>query len=201
MKNISNSQSIRCLLLFAGWLVCGYTLGANDKLAPAASSYQRSEAAYEVPDVMLVRQDGKKVSLKKELNDGRPVFLNFIYASCTTLCPVLSHVFSKTQEQLGKERDKVHLVSISLDPENDTPAKLIEYGKKFKAGAHWQHYTGTKQDSVTVQKAFDAYRGDKMNHTPTTFLRASPGKAWVRLDGFLSPDDLIREYHNLIKPE
>jgi len=133
MNNPSNNRQYICrLLLLTGLLACGYAFGTDD--AKGKPTYQRSEAPYQVPEVMLVRQDGKKVSFKEELDDGRPVIMNFIYSSCTTICPVLSHVFSKAQAKLGKERDQVHMVSISLDPEHDTPAKLIAYSKKFKAG-------------------------------------------------------------------
>jgi protein SCO1/2 len=153
----------------------------------------RTEANYRIPDVIVVREDGQKVSFLKEIDDGRPVMVNFIYASCSAICPVLSHVFAKVQGKLGDDAKKVHMVSVSIDPENDTPAKLVEYAKKFKAGAHWNHYTGTLEASIAIQKAFDAYRGDKMNHTPATLIRGAPGKPWVRLDGFASPDGVIKE--------
>lgn len=164
---------------------------------PAASAVKRSEANYQIPDVQMVREDGTKVSFRAELDDGRPLMINFIYASCSAICPVLSHVFAKVQTKLGKEAQKIHMVSVSIDPENDTPAKLREYAKKFKAGPQWNHYTGTLDASLAVQKAFDAYRGDKMNHTPLTILRAAPGKPWLRLDGFASPDALIAEYRKM----
>jgi protein SCO1/2 len=57
--------------------------------------------------------------------------------------------------------------------------------------------TGTLDDSVAVQRAFDVYRGDKMNHQPATFLRAAPGQPWVRLEGFASAADILREYRQL----
>jgi protein SCO1/2 len=88
-------------------------------------------------------------------------------------------------------------MSISIDPENDTPSKLTEYAKKFGAGPDWHYYTGTMETSITIQKAFDAYRGDKMNHTSLILMRAAPGKPWIRLEGFVSPDAVIDEYHTM----
>lgn len=167
--------------------------------AHTADVIKRTEVAYKVPALTLVRQDGIKVGFPQQLDDGRPVILDFIYTSCTAVCPVTSQVFSQLQEELGKERDKVNMISISIDPEYDTPARLTEYARKFHAAAQWQHYTGTTQASITMQKAFDVYRGDKMNHSPVTFLRAAPGKPWVRLDGFATPDVLLREYRDLAK--
>ena len=152
---------------------------------------------YKIPDVTLVRDDGKKVPFVKELDDGRPVLMNFIYTTCPGICPVMSHVFSQFQERVGADRIKLHMVSISIDPEQDTPARLRAYAKKFSAGSQWQHYTGTVQASVLAQKAFDAYRGDKMSHDPLTLMRAAPGKPWVRVDGFASADDLLQQYLGL----
>jgi len=159
----------------------------------------RRMAEYTVPQISLVRDDGKSVSLPDELNDGRPVILNFIYTTCTAVCPLVSQTISQLQLKLGADRDRVHLVSISIDPEQDTPARLAAYAKKYDAGPEWQHYTGTVAASNATQRAFDAYRGDKMNHTPVTFLRAAPDKAWIRIDGFATADDLLAEVRNMIK--
>lgn len=164
----------------------------------AATNYKRVEAAYKVPSVTLVRQDGSKAPFPAELDDGKPVILDFTYTTCTVICPVLSHTFAKVQEKLGSEASKVHMVTISIDPEFDTPARLVEFAKKFRAGPQWIHYTGSTGDVVAIQNAFDVYRGDKMNHPPAIFLRASPDKPWLRIDGFATPNEVIREYRNLL---
>jgi protein SCO1/2 len=127
------------------------------------------------------------------LNDGRPVVLNFVYTSCTTICPMSSQVFEQFQDELGGAREAVHLVSISIDPEQDTPARLREYAGRFHALKGWDHYSGTLAASLAVQRAFNAYRGDKMSHIPLTLVRAAPGKPWVRFDGFARADDLLAE--------
>ncbi len=164
----------------------------------SAQSIRRSEIEYTLPDVRLVRQDGKAVSLKDAIGDDRPVLVNFIYTTCTTICPLSSQVFAQFQSKLGAAKAKVHLVSFSIDPEQDTPARLVEYAQKFHAGPNWEHFTGTVEASVAVQRSFDAYRGDKMNHGPLTLMRAAHGKQWVRFDGFASADELLAEYQDLI---
>ena len=153
----------------------------------------RTSAAYSIPDVQLVRDDGKTVSLGSELDDGRPVVLSFIFTSCTTVCPVISSTLARLQRKLGPARDRVHLVSITIDPEFDTPARLRAYATRFGAGPNWQHYGGTLAASLATQRAFGVYRGDKMNHAPATLVRTSPGAQWVRLDGFATADQLLAE--------
>lgn len=162
------------------------------------SGTTRTSAEYTLPPVKLVRDDGKTVSLPDELNDGRPVILTFIYTTCTTICPMVSQTLEKLQGELGTERDKVHIVSISIDPEQDTPARLRTYAARFDAGPEWQHYTGTVAASVATQRAFNVYRGDKMNHTPVAFVRAAPGKPWLRIDGFATPAELLGAYHDAV---
>jgi len=158
----------------------------------------RSLADYAAPDVKLVRDDGKTVALGAEMDDGRAVVLSFIYTSCTSVCPVTSHTLSQLQQQLtSAERDGVHFMSITIDPEYDTPARLREYGKKFGAGPQWQHYTGTLAASATAQRAFGVYRGEKMSHAPTTLMRAKPGDRWTRIDGFATADQLLAELRGI----
>jgi protein SCO1/2 len=160
-------------------------------------SYTRMMTNYTPPDVMVVRQDGTDLSFVKELDDGRPVMMNFIFASCSAICPMLSHLFQKVQNRLTASGQKVHLMSISIDPENDTPAVMTEYAKKFSAGPDWNFYTGTRQASIDIQQAFNVYRGDKMNHTSVIVMRAKPGDPWLRLDGFASADEVISEFNKL----
>ena len=165
--------------------------------ADLSKSLQRSIAAYRLSDVTLVREDGKNVKFPREIDDGRPVILNFIFTSCSSVCPLASAVFGQLQSRLGPDRDRVHLVSISIDPEQDTPRRLLEYARRFGAGPEWRHYTGSVQASIALQRDFNVYRGDKMSHTPVTLLRAAPGEPWVRLDGFATANDLYSEYQLL----
>jgi protein SCO1 len=159
----------------------------------SVSATNRTTATYEIPDVRLTRQDGAVVKLNEELNDGRPVVLSFIYTSCTSVCPLISHTLSQLQGKLGDQAGRVHLVSITIDPEQDNPARLREYAKSFNAGPEWQHYTGTLAASQSVQRAFDVYRGNKMDHTPATLIRSMPGAQWTRLEGFASSDQMLSE--------
>jgi protein SCO1/2 len=168
---------------------------AHCHMAPAGQAWTKTTARYELPDVTLVRADGTRVDLRREIDDGRPVLLNFIFTTCTAICPVMSQTFARIQSQ---HLEGVHMVSVSIDPEQDSPARLTEYAHRFGAGPDWTFYTGSPEASIAVQRAFDTYRGDKMNHVPVTFLRAAPGKPWVRLDGFAKADEVAKEYRELL---
>jgi protein SCO1/2 len=173
------------------------TLLAHDGHGHDGSGYTRRIAQYRIPETTLQRADGTLAKFPQEIDAGGPVVLNFIYTTCTAVCPILSHSFADFEKRLG-ERSKARLVSISIDPEEDTPERLSAYARRFDAGPQWRFYTGTHADSVRMQKAFHAYFGDKMHHRPATFLRAAPGAPWVRLDGFTTPQDLLEEYRRLL---
>jgi protein SCO1/2 len=185
-------------LLILGALAGPTRAAAEANPAPAPDHTFRSFREYAVPDIRLVRDDGKTISLPEEMDDGRPVLLQFIFTTCTSFCPLLSSIFSGFEARLGDQARKVRLMSISIDPEYDTPERLREYVRRFKPGPEWHHYTGTLEASIAAQRAFDVYRGTKMNHNPVTFLRIAPGKPWLRIEGFVKPDDLVREYRGLV---
>jgi cytochrome oxidase Cu insertion factor (SCO1/SenC/PrrC family) len=163
----------------------------------AQQHYTRTVAHYDVPSVTLISMDGTKTSLASALKHDGPVMLQFIFTTCPTVCPVMSSLLSAAQSKLGT----VRLISISIDPEQDTPERLREYARKFKAGPQWLFLTGSTENITAIQKAFDAYRGSKMRHEPLTFLRATPGDQWVRLEGLMNATQLVNEYKLLMSPQ
>jgi protein SCO1/2 len=189
---------VSALLVVPGLAVAQHDHHHHHGAGVPGSGYTRVEANYAVPNVTLVDMDGKKVALRSELESGGPVVVNFIFTSCTAICPVMSVTFSQVQRVLSKDAERPRMVSISIDPEYDTPARLKEYAARHDASRDWHMLTGDKESILAVARAFGAWRGDKMNHTPSTYLRAGPSKPWLRLDGFASPAEIVREYRSLV---
>ena len=148
---------------------------------------------YAVPDVVLVNQDGAKVRLQSLIESGKPVVLDFIYGTCTTICPVLSAGYTSLQGKLGPDTRKMQLISISIDPEHDTPKVMKGYLKQYRAKPGWDFLTGSREDIDRVMRAFDSYVTDKMYHKQVTFIRAQGPGEWVRIDGLLGSSDLMSE--------
>jgi protein SCO1/2 len=164
----------------------------------AGGGYKRSVKTYTVPDVTLLDQQGKPVRLRDTLATSEPVMLNFIFTTCTSICPTMSAIFEHVPTELGAEAGRLRMISISIDPENDTPPQLDSYARKFHAGPRWQFLTGSVENVVAVQRAFDNYKGDKMKHDALTLLRPSAGRPWVRIEGFATPVELAREYRGAV---
>ena len=87
----------------------------------------------------------------------------------------------------------MHIVSISIDPEEDTPPRLKAYAAKYHAGPEWRHYTGTMTEIIKTATAFGVYRGNKMAHAPVIFVRKSLNESWIRFDGFASADEILKD--------
>ncbi len=183
------------------WLLAG-TLGAQSHEGHHAPKhrYSRTLEKYAVPDVTLLNQDREDVDLRELTSQDMPVVLDFIFATCTTICPVMSAGLSGLQRELGDEAGQVHLVSISIDPEHDKPEVMKKYLQRYKAKPGWQFLTGSREDVEAVMRAFDSYVPDKMSHRPLTFLRGPMQEQWVRIDGLIGSADLLKEYRVLLEP-
>jgi protein SCO1/2 len=174
-------------------------LGAQ--ICHAAAPYTRSEVPYRMPDVVLYNQDGQKVRLVEYLKHDKPIIVDFIYATCTTICPVLSAGFANFQKKSGVAPGDIRLVSFSIDPENDTPEVMKAYLARYGAKPGWDFLTGTREDIDKVMRAFDAYVPDKMSHLPISFYKGPRRDAWVRIYGLIGTSEMKQEYQESLQPK
>jgi protein SCO1/2 len=159
----------------------------------SAKNYKKSIESYKTPDVVLVNQEGAKVTFKSYIETDKPIILDFIYGTCTTICPILSAGYANLQKKLGADVQKVRLVSITIDPENDTPKVLKDYLKRYRAKPGWDFLTGSRADIDKVMYAFDAYIPDKMSHYQLTLIRSPKDGKWTRIKELISGSDLLNE--------
>lgn len=171
---------------------------AHRKMMDDPPRYARSFESYRVPEITLVNQDGSELGLAALLESSRPVALNFIFTTCTTICPVMTATFAQMLRELGPDAEGLRVVSISIDPEYDSPAVLKKYAETFKATEDWQFLTGEMRQIVTLLKTFDAYAGSKMNHRPITFFRGPESERWLRIEGLANGAELASEYRQLL---
>ena len=145
-------------------------------------------------DIALVDQDGRATTLGEAIGSDKPVLVNFIFTTCTTICPVMSAGMSQLLTNLGPERDQVRVISISIDPDVDSVDTLRAYAARYHAAPSWRFYTGTKAAIEAAQRTFGSYRGGKYNHAPGTFVRPAPDASWIALDGFSSAETLMNAF-------
>ena len=166
---------------------------AAHKMMLRDENLRRSSASYRYQNLLVTDMEGGGSTLGEQVGDQQVVVLNFIFTSCTTICPIQTATLAQVQRQLGDQAHDVTMISVSVDPEHDTPARLREYSAQFKAGPQWQFLTGSTSEMIKVQKAFKAYYGAKMNHRPLTFIKAPGDDQWLRLEGMASAADIVSE--------
>jgi len=168
-------------------------------MAMMKMAQQRSIETYSLPSVELVNQEGEIRQLPTILSSDKLVVVDFIFTTCTTICPVLSAGLSGFQDALGDRAQNIKIVSITIDPEHDTPEKLKAYSAKYDMKSSRELLTGQRKDINAVMRAFHADMPNKMTHYPLTFFRAPGKQEWVRVSGLMSIGDMLKEYNNLAK--
>lgn len=188
MKKISLTKAARSVLLIPVMLACLATMVTGE-----GKQYQSTRETYAMPDVTLINQDGEKVKFRDLMQSDKPVLVDFIFCTCSTICPVLSAGFVNVQNKLGAETRTVRLVSISIDPENDKPKVMRDYLRRYRAKPGWDFLTGARKDIESVRRAFNSYRENKMSHEPLMFIRTPKGDSWTRIFGITSTEELLAE--------
>ena len=165
---------------------------AHDEHHHAAAAAAPSATKVVLSEAPLLDQGGKRVRLAQEVIGERIAVVNFIYTSCTTVCPVSSATFEQLQKRLGAALGKeVVLVSITVDPLRDTPQRLREYGARYHAAEGWTWLTGAKRDVDGALKGFGAYTANFEDHPATVLVGDARGGKWTRFFGFPSVDELV----------
>lgn len=176
-----------------------FSLAALSALSLAnALSAQEASNTPRVPDVSLLDQQGRAVRLS-DLVNGRTVAINFIYTGCASFCPPQTAVFRALQSRLGElsqSSAKPLLLSLSLDPLNDTPQALVQYASRFDAklgmSSAWLMLTG---EVAAMEKAVRAFGTSSVridDHPAQVWVGCQAKSRWLRTAGLASADDLLR---------
>ncbi|HEY6187250.1 MAG TPA: SCO family protein [Pyrinomonadaceae bacterium] len=172
---------------------------ANASAAPSnnvtepATEQTNAIAALRIPDTPVYDQNGNRLNFYTDLVKGKTVAINFIFTTCTTICPPLTATFRRVQTELGEHAGRdVRLISISVDPVTDVPERLRAFAAKFKAGPGWTFVTGDKSEIDQLLKALGAAVADKNDHTPMILIGNEPAGFWTRTYGLSPPSTLAR---------
>ena len=143
-------------------------------------------------DTRLLDQDGREVRFYTDALRGKIVLISFIYTSCTDICPILMHSLSDVQASLGDRFGKDTLfVSISVDPEDDTPEELKKYAERYGARPGWTFLTGPKKDIDAVIRRFGEFKDDFEDHSMTFVLGDVKNARWSKMRGDQPPEAIL----------
>ncbi len=157
-------------------------------------------ASVEVPEgLLLTNQMDEQVDLLRDVIGDRVAVVNFVYTSCTTVCPVTSTIFSMVQKDLdGRMGKEVVLVTITVDPARDTPQRLRSYAKNFAPGEAWSWLTGDNGMVESALRAFGAYTVAFEDHPAMVLVGDAESSTWYRLYGFPAPQAIESKVAELL---
>lgn len=143
-------------------------------------------------DVVLVNQDGEKMRFYSDLLKGKTVVISSFFTTCTSVCPPLNRNLEKLQNALGDRfgRD-VFIISISVDPETDTPPRLKAYSNKFHAKPGWLFLTGKKENVDWALYKVGQYVESKDDHVSGIIVGNEATGLWKKALGLGNVDELL----------
>jgi protein SCO1/2 len=199
-------KTLACTALMLGLAVCmprawshGDGHGGHEGHHGAAAAPAMSGKPVKPTDTQLVDQDGRKLRLASDALGDKIVVVGFVYTNCTDICPMVSQTFAQVQKSLAPMMDKkVRLVSLTVDPARDTPARLKEYSEHFEPKAGWLWLTGDIRNVAEALQSFGLHITKPENH-PAQILVGDPRSGrWVRLYEIDRPQQVLAKVDELL---
>jgi len=143
------------------------------------------------PNLEVTDQNGKAVHFYDDLIKDKLVAINFIFTTCPTVCPPMGANFAALQKELAKSNQEVSLISVSINPGTDTPARLKAWREKFGGGPGWNLVTGDKANVDKLLKMLKVFSADINLHAPFVVIGNARSDEWRYLNGLTEPQKLL----------
>ena len=149
-------------------------------------------ADIDLRDELLQTQDGEEVRFVSDVVGDKIVVMDFVYTTCTTVCPVLTALFTQVQTQLGDDLGgEVIMISMTVDAARDTPARLKAYAAKHHVQEGWTWLTGPKSTMDDVLTGLGAFSTSFEDHPAMVIVGDGSTGEWQRMFGFPNPDRIM----------
>jgi cytochrome oxidase Cu insertion factor (SCO1/SenC/PrrC family) len=149
-------------------------------------------AQVSVPDVQVVTQSGEHLHFNSELLKGRVAIVTGFFTSCTSMCPITEQSLARVAKLLGPRLGKnVIIVSLSVDPENDTPARMKTWAEKFHIGSGWTLASGNKADVQLLLKSLGLAVDLPQRHQSLLMIGGA-SSGWVRISSWTPAEKLAK---------
>lgn len=174
-------------------LLLGSSTNPQQPSAPDTTQPTQSAAEKYFTDIVLLNQDGEKMRFYSDLLQGKTVIINTFFATCQGSCLPITRNLEKIQESLGDRLGKdARIISISVDPEVDTPGELKAFSKKFHARPGWYFLTGSKENVEFVLKKLGQFVEDKQEHYNNIIIGNNRTGLWKKAFGLAKSEELIK---------
>ena len=166
---------------------------------PAAASDLASAGRNYFTDVELTDQQGQKVRFYSDLIAGKTVVINSFYSTCAGICPIMAGTFKRIQADLGDRLGRdVILISVTVDPETDTPARLRDYAKSIGAKPGWIFVTGKRENVEAALARLGLRAASKEEHTAVMIIGNEPKGLWKKAFGLARSEDIVKMVEEVV---
>ncbi|NVJ27096.1 SCO family protein [Myxococcus sp. AM011] len=173
-------------------------LGAT---AQADARAQDASAEKYFTNTELVDQHGKTHRFYEDLVRGRKVLINFAFTACKGACSPITKHLAQVQEKLGGRVGKdITMITLSVDPANDTPKSLGTFTKKMGVRPGWYFLTGARENITLVLKKLGGYVDDPDAHNTTLLIGDSATGMWVKSPAMAQVDNIVYAVEHLNDP-
>ncbi len=153
---------------------------------------QSAEVHLQIPNMELLNQDGQQVKFISDVIKDRIAVIDTVFTTCTTICPVMGANYARLakilKDRLGHD---VVMVSVSVDPVNDTPGELKRWSAKFYKGPGWILLTGSKSQVDTLLRSMGLYTPERQDHQSSVLI-GNQASGWVRASALASPEKWLK---------
>ena len=157
-----------------------------------AAAQSASEVRVQIPNMELLDQDGRQVKFASDVIKDRTAVIDTVFTTCTTICPVMGANYARLAKTLkGRLGHDVIMISVSVDPVNDTPSRLKTWSAKFYKGPGWILLTGPKSQVDTLLKSLGLYTAEPQDHQSSVLI-GNQANGWIRASALSSPDKWVK---------
>jgi len=143
-------------------------------------------------DAVLVDQHGKPHRFYTDLVHDRIVVIDVFFTHCTSSCPMLAGTFAKLQDHLGERLGRdAYMLSISVDPQHDTPDKLEDYAQRFQARPGWYFLTGDRAQVEQTLRRLGLWVDQPNDHNALVLVGNDRTGLWKKAFGLARPEAVI----------
>lgn len=150
------------------------------------------------PNSEVQNKEGKTLKFYDELIKGKVVAINFVFSSCPTICPLMQVTFAQLQKNLNEAGIKdITLISVTVDPATDTPARLKSWSEQFKGEEGWSYVTGDKKTIDHILKKLEVFTADINDHPSFILIGNDKKGTWKRVNSLAPVETLTEELTKL----
>lgn len=173
-------------------------LTAADRNTDAAAD---EKARKYFTDLEVIDQNGRQLRFYSDVLKDRVVLISFIFTNCQDACPMVAQKLKQTRSlMVDSIRDDVWFISISVDPERDTPAAMKDFAVKQKLDeSRWIFLTGDKQNLDTIIRKMGQFTPDFEAHTTLMLAGNTVTRHWTRVVPMTPPEGIAQQMRALVK--